>query len=213
MQTPTTDLMMQFLAVGKGAITAGASGAMTKGDSLSQDFKPDKYFEVEAFDFDLELKDDEGDRYKPVPTTPTEAPGGSKSFARWRAVKPGQDEVKVPYRCKPSAFSITRLIDDASPTLFKHCAMREKLAGGVLIKRGLANSGLGALTFLRMEFVDVMITSIEWSDGEVVKEKCRFTFRDLAIKYVRRKPDGAPDTTWPCEWHRDPKAPKTLAAA
>ena len=90
MPTPTTDLMMQFLAVGTGAITAGASGAMTKGDSLSQDFKPDKYFEVETFDFDLELKDDEGDRYKPVPTTAiAEAPGAGNSFARWRAVKPG----------------------------------------------------------------------------------------------------------------------------
>ncbi len=163
------------------------------------------------------MKDDEGDRYKGAPITSDPAaeqrPGASKSFARWRAVKAGQEELKVPYRCKPSAFSVTRLIDDASPTLFKHCATREKLTGAILIKRGLSNSDLGALTFLRMEFAGVMITSIEWSNGDVVKETCRFTFRDLAIKYVKRKSDGTTDSTWSCEWHRDPKNPKTLAAS
>ncbi len=220
MDNAKTDLLMQFLVTPGAPVPGGSQAAIRPLDRLSQGFKPGGYFDLEKFSFDMELKDDEGDQTGGAQTGGAQTGGakaavpkvgGGKSFIAWRSVKPGADEPDLPYRCKPAAFSFSRNIDDASPVLFKHCASKLKFTGAVLIKRGHMDDQKGVLTFLRMEFVDVMLTSIDWSDGDAVKENCRFTFKDVLIKYVRRKQDGTVASTWPCEWHQDPRKPNTLS--
>lgn len=51
------------------------------------------------------------------------------------------------------------------------------------------------VAFLRVEFTGVTITSIDWSDGDVVKENCSFSAKGVEIKYLPQKNDGTVDTS------------------
>jgi type VI protein secretion system component Hcp len=191
-ETAATDLLMMFSINGIEGIAAGSLSTLDEGDKLNRQFREGRFFEVEKFSFAWEVEGTEGTDES-----------GAKAFSRWRAAKPGDKEPPTPpygYKCKPTTVTITRPIDDASPLLFQYCAKRQKFEKAILIKRGMINDRSGMITFLRIEFSNVMITSLDWSDGDVVKESCRFIYRKMKVTYVRRNEDGTAGASSPCEW-------------
>ena len=83
----------------------------------------------------------------------------------------------------------------------QHCLDVQKFSKAVVVKR-TRSSRSGALTgFLRFEFEKVYVKSIEWADGDAVKESCKFKFASVKVTYIKRKPDGTVASSWPCEWH------------
>ncbi len=188
--TTNSDILMYFVRKPGGeALAAESTSELTTGDSFTSDFSAGKYFQADTFSFSLKLSDDES----------VGAVGGDgRSYARWRTlikdIKP-----KPPYLAEPDDFSITRLIDSASPILLRHCLKTHPFEKAVLVKR--ARSAAGVLTgFFRMEFEKVWIKAIEWDDGEAVKETCKFKYVGLKVTYRKRKPDGSTASSWPCKW-------------
>jgi type VI protein secretion system component Hcp len=204
--TTQGDVLMYFVLNSEepsAAIAAeSSSDVIPASDKLANDFKPGKYFEAESFTFTMALDDNEGgeddedDEYAPKKKKSLLE---QRSYGRWRAlttdVKPNP-----PYQAKPGDVTITRMIDASSPVLAQHCLNSEKFKKVVLVKRARVGS-TGILTgILRMDFNDVQIRSVEWQDGEAVKETCKFRFEKLALKYIKRKPDGSTASQWSSTW-------------
>ena len=217
MAEPVTDLLMMISVDGKDGVPAGSTSSVNAKDAINEGFVEGRYFELEEFGFGLKLQPQEG---RVVATDPGQvmarpaganggtgggavASPGDKDFGIWRSVKADEHEPVLPYRCKPEAFSIKRLIDNATPVLFAHCAKRQEFARAVIIKRfrgygevaAAKSSTVGGIpkmhTFLRMEFASVMLTSMDWSDGEVVSETSRFTFQTFKAIFVQQNDDGS----------------------
>jgi type VI protein secretion system component Hcp len=51
-------------------------------------------------------------------------------------------------------------------------------------------TGVGHIGFLRIDFTGVLITSIDWDAGEVVKEKVKMVCRTVQVKYRAQNNDG-----------------------
>ena len=74
--------------------------------------------------------------------------------------------------------------------LLKCCLDGTVLKRAVLVKRG-RNAAGDLVGFLRMEFSDLLVRSVDWSDGDTIRETCKFKFGKLTVIYVTRKPDGS----------------------
>jgi type VI protein secretion system component Hcp len=219
------ELLMMFLNPSKQALAASSTSTLTSGDTLAANFTAGQFFQIKEFGLGIELKDDEGTKdtakakttadpksgtsEPDIETLPTT--GSRRSFSRYRSVQPGQSTPDLPYRIKPEACSFSREIDEASPSLFEFCAKRVRLGGAVIIKRGLVGGDAGWVTFLRLEFVNVLLTNMNWGDSTLVSESGSFTFTDMLVQYVQRKTDGTVQgSTLSCEWHKDPNKKQYL---
>lgn len=94
--------------------------------------------------------------------------------------------------------SINRQLDKASPVFLQSCLNLQPFTKAVIVKRkvvGNVQANMGANVehrgFLRMEFKEPLITSVEWSDGENVKETLKFISRGVKVIYRPQKPDGS----------------------
>ena len=194
METTHGDLLMMFSLNGIQGIPASCSTEIDDGDKLNRQFVAGRYFEVTDFSLGLTLQDKE--------STAANANVSRRPFEDWRAMVSAKDSRTSDglFICKPEPCSVTRLIDVASPVLFEHCARRQKFEKAIIIKRSNTGRSAGAVTFLRLEFGDVLITSLDWSEGDVVKESCRFTYKKLKLTYARRKGDGSAGESSGCEW-------------
>jgi type VI protein secretion system component Hcp len=135
-------------------------------------------------------------------------------FFRWRSDKEWNKPASGPnaepkFRVKAGEFSISRRIDKASPILFKSLCNQEPLKFVSIVKRMSLGTrpaeekatGSKIMTYLRIDFVDVMIVGIDWNDGEVLEEKCRFEARQaLAVYFMAMdaafKLVAVPAATW-----------------
>lgn len=109
----------------------------------------------------------------------------------------GDDNAKYPVDMKPMEF--TRSIDKSSVLLLQHCINRRVFDTVSLIKRKAAGGPVSGEVFLRFDFKQVLIKSIDWDDGEPIKETCEFVCRSVIINYLPQLPDGtlgAPINTW-----------------
>jgi len=93
--------------------------------------------------------------------------------------------------------SVSRQIDRCSPYLFWACMNFHSFTKAVIVKRkiigGFAASGVTVpmMGFLRFEFERPLITSIDWGDGDVIKEGFKFVCRGLTMIYKAQMPDGS----------------------
>ncbi len=176
------DVLMCLFGDG-GALDAESTSALVAADTLTQaDFKAGKFFELESFNFGLRLKDD--DKIGAGAAT-------GRSYEAWRAAKTeAAKSAKQLFFALPDELTVVRDMDKASPMLLKTCLDGKVLKRAVLVKRG--RNAAGDLTgFLKMEFSDVRVRSVDWSDGDTVRETCKFKFGKLSVVYVTRKPDGS----------------------
>ena len=205
--TASTDVLMYVISKGTDPIPAECSSLLDDSDTLTTDFKTGKFFEAENFTFSIKLKDDEGTPQKQAAPVKgkehekaAEAKPDTPSYSRWRAIK--QDGVKPspPFRAEPDDFSLTRRIDAASPILLQHCLDIQRFDKVVVVKRVRAPSDELLTGFLRLEFAKVYLKSVEWTDGDAVREACKFKYASVNVTYLKRTVAGATDSSWSCKW-------------
>ena len=207
-----TDMLVYLVSEKAGVIPAESASTLGAGDKLTADFQAAKFFEAENFSFGIKLDDGESKdkkkggkkkvqafdaKGKPIED---EDKDSSRSFERWRSIIDDQAQPDAGFRAEPDDFSLTRSIDASSPILLQHCLDVQRLSKAVVVKRFRASRS-GLLTgFLRFEFEKVYVKSIEWTDGDAVKESCKFKFASVKVTYIKRKPDGTTASSWPCSW-------------
>lgn len=189
-----SDVLMYFVgAEGSQAIAAESTSALAGNDArLMGVFVEGRYFEAENFTFSIELADDEGGNVMDKAET--------RSYGRWRGLKPTDPKPHPPFKAEPQDVSISRRIDASSPVLLKHCMDTKQFHQAVLVKRARIGTAGMLSAILRLEFSKVWIKAIEWEDGDTVRETCKFKFLSMKATYVKRKPDGTVASQWPCEW-------------
>ncbi len=183
-----TDTVMKFELKGGTPVYAECALDVTKGDTLMEGFRPgtpddstfSNFFEVHDFDFGMSLK--EGDK--------KEASTDSGAFAAWRSA--AEDEYKkIKYGLEFDKFTFKRTIDRASPIFFQKCCASTTFDKAILVKRLSQGGDRGAMGIMRIEFTTVLLTGIDWSDGELVQERCDFICQKMLIKLRTQTASGA----------------------
>jgi type VI protein secretion system component Hcp len=195
----SNDILMKFEMLNGQAVDGEAQSQLDSRDMLLKDFKPGKFFQVEDFAFGVEVSDEDPgtDSINAVKgaSANLQAKGPKIKFGRWKSAKTSEAaDIKYPVQMDP--FSFTRVIDKASMTLFDSCINSISFKSATLIKRKITGHHrdttelTGLQTFLRIDFTDVLLISLEWDDGDAIKEKGKFVYRGMEIQYRRQKPDG-----------------------
>jgi type VI secretion system secreted protein Hcp len=105
-------------------------------------------------------------------------------------------------------FSITRKIDQASPTLFEMaCSGTAFKSVTLALRKSTGTGGGGAnvsgMIFLRFDFKLVAVKTISWShDDESPKETVTFEYGGMQIRYAPQDPSGALKTAIAKGWNR-----------
>lgn len=114
----------------------------------------------------------------------------------------GDKTAKYPIDMDPIEF--TRSLDRASSLLLQNCIKRVNYDSATLIKRRPTGNKSAGEVFLRIDFTKVLMTNIEWSDDEPVKETCKFVCRAVTIHYKPQLPDGTLGAAVPGFWTMSP---------
>lgn len=209
MPSQTGDLLMKFV---KGqAIIAEGSSKLDPTDSFVADFVAGKFFEVEAFSLGLNVQDSEGGN-NPLnqassqrASVQPDGTGYRPSFAAWRDAKNKtlQQVAEIAYPVTLEPFSFSRAMDKASPILFQSCCNSVSFESATLVKRKVAGEDNALQGFLRMDFANVLIVGIDWSDDVIVKERCKFICRGVTVQYKRQNSDGSLGAASPATWARE----------
>jgi type VI protein secretion system component Hcp len=151
---------------------------------------------------------------------------GSDSFSLWRSApddskkppskKPNNSPDQV-YKSKIESFSFTRLIDCSTSTLVKACCDGTSFKSASVIKRkparGDATADAVDMTFIRLDFAGVKITSLNFTDGDIVTENCTFTCDSMQITYAQQDPSGKLTALAPVSWQNPVADTKSRANA
>lgn len=126
--------------------------------------------------------------------------GSRGKFQRWKSMQPGQN-FAPPYKFVVDEFNFTRYLDRASTLLFDRCCNSLSFDSATLVKRKVTGA-TKLQAFLRMDFQKVLVTKLDWDDGEVIKEKCSFVYRGLKLQYMRQQSHGGLESArMPIEWN------------
>jgi type VI protein secretion system component Hcp len=201
MDKPKTDTVMRFIKDGN-PVLAECTLDVNTDDKLMEGFKPASglsalyanFFEVQDFDFGMALEENDKDQEKPG----VASKHGGGSFTRWRE-PPNGDVTQIPYKFVMDKFSFKKVVDRASPIFFQACCYAETFDGAVLVKR-ISQGDAPPAGVLRMEFSDVLITGLDWDDGELVNEKCEFTCRKLVVTILAQGADGKVQSSKKAQW-------------
>ena len=204
MQQNTTDLVMKFV-LNQQPVWAECALDIAPNDTLMKDFLKNtnydnysNFFEVTNFDFSIALKEsDESNNVisQQARNHQTQHPklGANNAFARWRSATNAEYK-SIYYPLEFDQFNFKRVIDSASPIFFQCCCESRTFDSAVLVKR-VAQGDLGgpknqSIAFLRIDFTKVLITGINWDDGDLVTESCEFICQGMKVTYRRQKEDG-----------------------
>lgn len=208
-----SDIVMKFVMKDGSDIDCECALDKSSGDKFMDEFVPQTYdsysnfFQLLKFNFGFEVKD-EGQSKTKVASTQSGATQANRSnvvggvtgeFASWRSADEEQAK-KVVFQLDFEAFRFERLIDAASPIFFLNCVNSTSFQKAILVKRLARDADTPAEGFLRIEFKDVLITSLSWDDGDMTTEKCEFICRDFKLTYRQQKAGGdwgpSASTTW-----------------
>ena len=100
-----------------------------------------------------------------------------------------------------SSFNVMKKTDKASPVLFLACCKGTHYDKANVVLR---KAGGTPLEYLKYEFTEVMIESIQWSGSsggdDTPTESVSFAFGACDIKYIPQDEKGAPGTAVPASW-------------
>jgi type VI protein secretion system component Hcp len=113
---------------------------------------------------------------------------GSSSFSRFMSGGARALRGKT-YPADLEAITIVKQLDATSPTLLKACLDSTTFKSGTVLKRKATGSS-ELRTFLRMDFVDLMIIDFAWEEDDVVKETFKFICRGAAVQYAIEEASG-----------------------
>ena len=208
-----SDIVMRFVQMDGKPVYAECALDVNPSDRFMTDFHPATYdnysdfFEVSKFSSGFEVKDEDQSKSRLGSDNTTGRSSNKKSvglvqgeFASWRSATDTQAaEVIYPLECQ--TFRLDRLIDAASPIFFEHCCKSISFKAATLVKRvatGGANLPVG---FLKIDFQSVLITSLNWDDGDMTMEKCEFICRDFKLQYRQQKADGTLSARAEASWN------------
>ena len=117
-----------------------------------------------------------------APPPPPAQAASQGRFQSWKSATAAEITSMPPYEVKMDEFSVTRLYDMASPVLFEKCCNSDTFVSASIVKRKLIGAEM-LRGFLRIDFDDVMITHVDWQNGENVKETLKFAFRKMTVQY------------------------------
>jgi len=192
------DILMMIVKAGQ-AIKAECSAVIDPKDNFMDGFSRGKFFQVDDFDFGISLTDSDETAKTGKNTTlvqgngttsPVQAAPRGGRFSKWV-----QGQGATNYTIEMEPFGFTRQIDSASIPLFYSCFGTKSFDSAAVVLRkagGLQNvsSGLSAVPYMRIDFKQILIVSIDWDGGEIVKEKCKFVCRQVAVKYRQQLHSG-----------------------
>lgn len=218
-----SDVLMTFIVSGTTGVPAECLAKWDTSDTtMMADFSSGSVFEVEDFSFGAGVESDEkdDDRKRGTAGSGTQGlsqrsgddksgsldgkssgkSGGGKfrNYVSFGSVKGNRIEVQE--------ISITRQVDKGSPTFLKNCLNLTPFAKAVLVKRKFTGNHDYHEAFLRIEFKEPLITSVDWDESEVLKEKIKFVCRGVTIAYKPQKEDGSLDVSSSMTWESNAKA-------
>jgi type VI protein secretion system component Hcp len=197
------DILMKFVDKKRDSVWAESTLDVLKSDPFLQDFEPiteysdySNFFEVKSFNYTMKLAphDDNVGRMSHPRAPSTAAHEAADEFSRWRSAT-GDAYKKIRFPIEFDNFSFTRTIDGASPLFFNACCNQDSFHSATLVKR-VATGGIGgiervAMGYLRFDFLDVMLTNLDWDDGDLVTESCTFICKAMRIRYRQQRADGS----------------------
>ena len=211
---PKADMVMQFVRKdGGGPVLAECALETDPDDKFLTGFTPQTYdtysdfFEITKFEFGVEVKDEDASKKKDKGGTHKDPKGkdgkdsskGKGAFLSWRAAT-DSDVKTIQYPLEPDKFSFERQIDSASIVFFEACCKSQTFEKATLVKRVQTTPDKPAQGFLQMIFYQVMITGLNWDDGEMLNETCEFICRGFEVFYRLQNFDGSLGEKIPAHW-------------
>lgn len=200
----STDILMMFVRDRQPIRGESSSELDMPGrprNSLLKGFKKGHLFEVDSFTFAVGIDDDDDEHRAAAPAAKGRAGKTGHSttggFKRWRmGGRPAAK--KYPVDIQPIRFS--RAIDRASSVLLQNCVDCATYDSATLVKRKSAGSAAAGEPYLRFDFNGVLMTGIDWSNDDQVKESCSFICRSVTVHYRPQMPDGTLGAIVPGFW-------------
>jgi hypothetical protein len=216
MANESTDVLMTFI-LSSGGVPAECTALWDDGDTMHKDFTSGCYFEIEDFNLGAGLESDDvnsdkttggsakGNNLRTRGPQKGGAQGDGKMSARGNKFAKYILEGSLNYPIDVQEISISRQMDMASPVLLDSCLHLTPFTKAVIVKRkvvgGVSEDNLvHHRGFLRLDFDKPLITSVEWEDGEVVKEKLKFICRGFKVTYRPQNNDGTLGSEVPMNW-------------
>ncbi len=205
--TPKTDTVMKFEFQGT-PVFSECTLEVTKGDTLMDGFKAaqpgvassySNFFEVHDFDFEMSLK--EGDTKEVMTDT--------GAFARWRSAATSEYK-DIKYPLEFDKFTFKRTIDRASPIFFKACCDSTSFDSATLVKRLSQGGDRPVMGIMRIDFYTVLLTGLDWSDGELIQESCDFICQKMKITLRSQTVDGTISSAKEYVMNWDPDTDRSL---
>jgi type VI protein secretion system component Hcp len=209
-QGDSSDILMKFVVHGSPIAGESTTELDIPGKSRSKlfgGFVKRQMFEIDSFKFSVGIEDDTGSGGPAAAGGGRTAPGqhGARGAAAtstltggFQAWGSGRPHKKYPVNVNPITF--TRPIDRSSPVLLQHCIKCTSFDSASLVKRKSAGSAAAGEPYLRMDFVGVLITQVDWSNDDPVKETCTFISRSITVRYRPQLPDGSLGIIRPGFW-------------
>ena len=189
------DMLMKFVRSNGQSLDAECQAAINTNDDLTNDFVGGKFFEAQEFGFGAGLDDDDMPKPPPSPQVPpgkTAPPATPQPFklkyARFMNAATSKGSHGYPVDIDTITFS--RLMDRGSTVFFQDLCGLKTFEMATLVKRKMTGSAGGLQTYLRMDFIDVLMIGLDWDEGDVIKEKYKFICRGVMVQYKPQASDG-----------------------
>ncbi|MBW4090341.1 MAG: type VI secretion system tube protein Hcp [Proteobacteria bacterium] len=223
--TESSDLLMLFKPQGKLALEGEGMSTFDPNDSLMTNFLPNRFCEVEDFNFGAGIEDTDSSGAEEGADTegaldnelhshdpkgrPKNGKGGKgkqkvrkfKRFVEQGAPAPGQGTLG--YDVNLDEVTVNRQMDRMSMVLLQLCLNQTPLDLIVLVKRKFTGNQSFHEAYLRLEFTQPLITSVEWEHGEVMKEKLKFVCRGIKASYKPQASSGTLGNAIPANFKYD----------
>jgi len=209
-----SDMVMQFVQEKGGPVMAECALRKDNNDEFMDGFTPAPYnqfsnfFEVTKFSFGLEVVDEDTTKTslnqdkRRADANEQRYKGG---YLSWRSAT--DDEIRrgaIKYPLEFDTFAFSRKIDSASPIFFDNCLKSVSFKSATLVKRVAQGHNRQPLGFMQIKFTKVLIIGVDWDDGDLVTENCKFICRSFELRYRQQSADGTLGSESMATW--DPKA-------
>ena len=184
---------------------------LDEADPMVSDFKTGHFCELREFDFSAGAENSMNKTAAATAKTAQPAPAAAAGAQRKTGAHVAQVMAKLEERAAIERgfrdrierrergdfvdmreVSYTRIMDSASPLLFKALTDCTTLKTITVVKRKAAGATVSGLGYLRLDFEDVLLTQLDWKDSEhIMVESGTFIYRKLTIKYLSQKADGS----------------------
>ena len=114
---------------------------------------------------------------------------------------PNTGSVGYPPSLQP--ITVSRQMDSMSAALLKECLNCKPLKRVIIVKRKFTGSKDNYEAYLRIEFIDCLLTEVEWDDDEIIKEKVKFVYRELKTQYKPQDMAGNLGNSVPADFKYD----------